>query len=431
MIKNEDEVIANSLWTATATGSIDAPPLEEVIHADLVVIGAGFTGLSTALHCVERGMDVVILEAQSPGWGASGRNGGQVIPGLKEDPDSVEQTWGTELGRRMVRASGEGPDLVFDLIKRYKIECGAVRNGWIQPAAGREGLEISRTRVEQWKRRGAPIESLDHDTVAQMVGTTAYDGGLIDWRGGGVQPLNYALGLARALQSSGGCIYGNSPATSHRVENGIHIITTSSGEVRAPQVAFCTNGYSGTIKPQMQRNVVPVRSIQIATPPLPEALRNTILPGGQVASDTRRHLLYYRFDQEGRFLIGGRGAYSKAGVQREFTRLKRLSTFLFPQLDDISWDYNWGGLVAITTDHFPHLAELAPGAHAALGFNGRGVAFTTIMGKILADRICGVPPHKLDFPVQPLKSIPFHSFRKIGVTTALLWAGLKDRMGGA
>jgi glycine/D-amino acid oxidase-like deaminating enzyme len=431
MIAAENPVIANSLWSATANPAPETPPLHGEIRVDAAIVGAGFTGLSAALHAAEAGLSVAVIEAQHPGWGASGRNGGQVIPGLKEDPDAVERIYGPVFGPRAVEASGAGPDLVFDLIRRHAITCDAVRSGWIQPAHDAQALEVSRARAAQWRRRGAPVENLDRAQVDALLGGGDYVGGLIDRRGGGVHPLNYALGLARAAQAAGATVHGQTPAAALRAEGDGWVIETPGGRVRARRVALCTNGYSGPVHGRLRRNVIPVRSAQVATVPLSDNIRRSILPGGQVASDTRRLLSYYRLDAHGRLLMGGRGAYSDSGFRAQADMLRRRAEAMFPQIGQPDWSFVWGGFVALTMDHMPHFMEPEPGLHAAVGFNGRGVAFATMLGRILARRLAGEPADALPFPTTDLRTIPLHFLRKPAVTAAVALSQAQDTLRGA
>ena len=214
MIQNERPVIADSLWTATANPTPDCPPLAEEIEADAAVVGGGFTGLSAALHLAEAGASVAVLEAETPGWGASGRNGGQVNPGLIEDPDVVTRAFGEKTGRRLVAMAGGAGTLVFSLIEKHDIQCDAVPVGWLRGAHDAKALAAARSRVEQWKLHGADLKLLSREEVSAMIGTDAYVGGVLDPRGGNVHPLNYALGLADAALRAGAGVFGHSRALS-------------------------------------------------------------------------------------------------------------------------------------------------------------------------------------------------------------------------
>lgn len=425
MIENEQPALAASLWTTTAAPGPEAPALSDEVEADLCVVGGGFTGLSTALHAAEAGLNVVLVEAESLGWGASGRNGGQVLPGLKENPREVEARFGSQ-GARMIECAGAAPDLVFDLIERHGISCGAMRAGWIS-AAMPDGLTAARDRGAQWRALGADVCDLSGPETREMLGGGYYAGALWDRRGGGVQPLSYARGLAHAAVSAGVRLYARTPARniSH---DGQWRIETPSGRVSAQRVALCTNGYSGPLLPELQRNVVPVVSIQIATDRLPRDIAPDILPQRQVVSDTRRQLIYFRRDAEGRFVIGGAGAHGGVGLSRAFRRLEAEALRLFPQLGGLAWHHGWGGRVAVTTDHLPHLAEPAPGLFTAAGFNGRGLAMATMMGRILGRRLAGDAEAAADWPLEPLRRIPLHRFHRLGVRAVIATGGLRDRL---
>src|SRR5437016_4881950 len=199
-----------SLWAATARKARATPPLDASRKADVAIVGAGYSGLAAALQLAEAGVSVVVLEAGEPGWGASGRNGGQVIPGLKYDPDELVVMFGPKAGEHLIRVAGAAPDTVFDLIARHDIDCEARRCGWIQPAFAAADLDLIARRAEQWQRRAAPVEVLDRDTVRRLIGSPIYHGGWLDRRAGSVQPLSYARGLARAAQKAGALVCGGS-----------------------------------------------------------------------------------------------------------------------------------------------------------------------------------------------------------------------------
>lgn len=430
MIEDELPPLADSLWTTTAGPEPSWPSLEGELEAEVAIVGGGYTGLSAALHLAERGIATVLLEAHGPGWGASGRNGGQVIPGLKEDPDEVERILGPSVGRRAVALAASAPDLVFDLVRRYGIACDAVRAGWIQPAPDDAGVRLQQARVEQWQRRGAPVEWLDRAAVSTALGTGLYLGGLLDRRGGTVHPLAYARGLAVAAQRGGARICGGSPVIRLVRDGDRWKASTRRGSVRAQRVLVCTNGYSGRLVPGLAQSLVPVTSVQVASRPLSANLRASILPDGRAASDTRRLLVYFRLDRDGRLLIGGRGADGPRGVRAAQARLRRLALRMFPQLPhDLEWERAWGGRVALTEDHLPHLCEPAPGLVTAGGYNGRGIAMATAMGRVLADKASGVPDRELDFPVDRLRPIPFHALRKPAIRLAVAVKAVQDRLG--
>jgi hypothetical protein len=429
LIAHEIAPIANSLWTATANSDATYPRLDGEGDTDVAIIGGGYTGLSAALHLAEAGVRVTLLEAETPGWGASGRNGGQINPGLKDTPDAIEARFGPEIGGRLVRLSGGAADKVINLIRRHAIACDPVQTGWIQPVHTPAALAAAQDRVAQWARQGAPVKMLSRAEVADLMGTDAYLGGTIDARGGNLHPLNYALGLAEAARRSGAILYSHSRATRLDPDGDGYVIRTATGRLRARRVILGTNGYTDGLAPPLAKTLVPVRSIQVATAPLGDSLRRSILPGGQAASDSRQLLLYFRMDRDGRFIMGGRGAFGATGTLRLLERLRRVAVQIYPQLAAVDWTYAWGGNVAMTVDHYPHLNRLGPGVMAAVGYNGRGVAMATVMGKVLADWATGTPESELDFPDSAPQPVPFHVLRKPAVTATVVWYPLREQVG--
>ena len=423
----------NSLWAATATPAVAYPPLQGEERADVCVIGGGFTGLSAALHLAEGGASVVVLEAGEVGSGASGRNGGQVIPGLKLDPSDLEATYGAERGAALTELVGAAADFVFSLVRRHRIECDARQDGWIKACHSAAALRAASGTASDWSRRGAAVEVVDRVRIAELTGTDAYLGGFVDHRGGVVQPLSYTRGLARAAQQGGARIHERSLAATPRREGGGWVVTTPGGSVRAAQVIIGTNGYTdlaGTHGPWpgLARTVVPVYSYIAATPPLSDDLRRSILPKGHAVSDSRRLLRYFRLDAAGRMVMGGRGRMRESSDRSDYRTIIASAVELYPQLGTCDWELVWGGKVAVTLDHLPHLHEPAPGVHAALGYNGRGVAMATVMGKVLADRLLGRGARV--FPESSLRPIPFHRWRQPVLELALAWKRALDRMEG-
>lgn len=393
----------------------------------MVVVGGGFTGLSAALHLSEAGADTVLLEAAEPGWGASGRNGGQVIPGLKLDPDELVARYGPERGERLAAFAGGAADLVFDLVEQHGIECNAARTGWIQAVHARTRMVLAEGRVEQWARRSAKAELIDEARIAELTGTGRYAGGWIDHRGGVLQPLSYARGLARAAMHAGAAVHGRSPATRLIREATGWRVETPGGAVTADQVLLATNAYADHLWTALERSVIPVFSYQVATEPLPDDLRRTILPGGMPVSDTRRLLLYFRLDNTGRLVVGGRGRARQTEDPAFYRGIADGLRWLYPQLCAVKLKHHWAGQVAITLDHMPRFAEPEPGLHAMLGYNGRGVAMATACGRMISERMLGKPADELPLPSSPLRPIPFHGLRRPALAAAVAWKRLLDR----
>src|ERR1700688_1639228 len=408
-----------SLWSATAAPLTPIPALRDAVRAQVTVIGAGYTGLSAALHLGEAGQDVVVLDAMDVGDGASGRNGGQVIPGLKYDPETLEDMFGGDLGAKLVATVGAGPDRVFELIRQHGIDCDAVRSGWLQLATSESALGPLAARVRQWHARGAAVEMLSEAVVARLTGSQRYYGGLMDRRGGTVQPLAYARGLARAALRAGVRIFTHSAATRIERAGGEWRIHTAGGSVSCRQVVFATNAYSDRFVEPLQRTVVAVPSLQVATAPLPPDLRRSILPEGQSVSDTWRLLRYFRMNAEGRLIMGSRGVFGDAPAVRAARLHYRAVREIYPQLSGVAFEYHWSGFVAMTPDHLPHLHDVAPGIVAGLGYNGRGVAMATTMGTLLARRLLGEDAEALGFPVTPVRPMRLHRFSRFGASAAI------------
>lgn len=415
------------LWAATAPPGIDFLTLQRPLRTQVVVIGAGYTGLSAALHLAERGRDVVLLEALDIGARASGLNGGQVIAGLKYDPAELLRRFGPDQGNRLITTIGAGPELVFELIRRHGIACDAVRNGWIQAALLERDLPALQARAAQWRQYGVDSTILTRQQAAQLVGTDAYCGGWLDPRGGTVQPLSYARGLARAARRAGARIHTQSPALRLTRQGANWHVATPQGDVTAECVLLATDAYTDGLFEPLRRSLVPVPSSQAATAPLSPALRQSILPAGQSVSDTGPLLRYFRLDSTGRLLMGSRGTFEAAAGPDAMRHLHEAVRTTFPALAGIEFEFHWSGLVAITADRLPHLHQLGPALFAAVGYNGRGIALATTMGKMLARLGAGEPIADMEFPLTSLRPMRLHRFAQFGARAALQTLKLRDR----
>jgi glycine/D-amino acid oxidase-like deaminating enzyme len=416
-----------SLWLATAPHAPATTRLEEHAEADFAIVGAGYTGLACAIALAEAGRSVIVLEAHEVGHGASGRNGGQVIPGLKHDPDDLVARYGREHGEALVRLAGGAADRVFALIVKHGIECSARQCGWIQPAHSAAAARTVVSRCRQWTARHAPVELLAGPRLGMLLGTDHYRAGWLDRRGGALQPLAYVRGLARVALKLGARIHTASPVTEIVHHSDDWAVVTARGEVRARQLVLATDAYSGPLWLELVTNQVVVTSVQTATEPLSDAIRATILPGGTVASDTRKLLYYFRLDGDGRFIIGGRGSATDRVSQAVYAALRGVATRMYPALAGVPWPYRWYGRVGITRDWLPHLAELAPGVWTVLGYCGRGVAMATTMGLVLGDMLSG--GHRLAYPASALKPIPLHALRQPALQAGIAYYRLRDALG--
>ncbi|ROO31539.1 MULTISPECIES: NAD(P)/FAD-dependent oxidoreductase [unclassified Pseudomonas] len=417
-----------SLWAATAAPAVQTPALAEDKQVDIAIVGAGYTGLVTALRLAEAGVDVCVLDAGEPGWGASGRNGGQVIPGLKFDPDQLHAKFGAARAEAMLDVAGCAADEVFSLVRRYAIDCDATQKGWIQPACSSAAMKVIEQRAGQWQRRGVQVELLDRTAVSQRIGTDNYLGGWVDPRAGSLHPLSYARGLAKAALGQGAMIHGHSRVTRlQRQPSGWTLSTVQGARVSAQRVLLATDGYTDDLWPGLRQTVVAANSFIIATRPLPSAIRKSILPGGEVCSDSRRLLLYFKLDAQGRLLLGGRGPFSEPSQPRDWAHLERSLAALFPQAAQVPVEYRWSGRVALTQSFLPHVHEPAPGLCVLLGYNGRGIALSTALGKHLAAKLSGAT-QAFPFPVMPLRRIPFHGLQRLYLAAGIGYYRLLDAL---
>jgi glycine/D-amino acid oxidase-like deaminating enzyme len=418
-----------SLYVDTAVPPAKTPALDVDRNVSVAIIGGGFAGLSTALHLAEQGTEAVVLEAREPGWGASGNNGGQLNPGLKVDPDAIEKMFGADLGSRMIAFAYGTPDFTLELIRRLGIACAARQNGTLRAAYHETHAAAVETTAEQCMRRGMPVSVLERDALREATGTDRYVRAMFDSRGGDVQPLNYARGLARAALAAGAAIYGETPATSLRRERGRWRIETPRAVVRAEKILIATNGFTDDLWSGLRRTIVPVFSSITATEPLPDHIARQIMPTRSVLYESGHITVYYRIDASNRLLMGGRGPMHWIKDPSSVAYLVRYAVKLWPALDGTRWTHGWNSRLAITADHYPHVHEPGPGALVYLGCNGRGVALATAMGQQLAKRLTGGETAGIDMPITGLKPIRFHALWPVAVKGVVLYGRIRDRLG--
>jgi glycine/D-amino acid oxidase-like deaminating enzyme len=420
---------AISLWHAIGGEYRERPSLAGAVDADLAIIGGGFAGLSTALHAAEKGLSVGLLEAQVIAWGATGRNAGFIVPNFaKRDPDDIISELGADRGERLVRFASCSADLVFDLVRRHAIECQAEQSGWVQPAHSAAAFAKVKSRAAQWANRGRPAVVMDSAETERVTGAKGYAGSWTDRSGGLIDPVAYARGLAHAAEAAGARIFERSPVTAiSRIGDG-YSLTTATGTIRAGKVFIATNAYGGDLQPELRRTYIPLRVFQIATEPLPRAIRTRLLPGNQSVSDTHRNLFTFRFDAANRLITGGMhifGPGAETRVPRAIHR--RLAAMLeLPDIPPIA--YAWSGMAAVEPDFLPHLVDLGPGLIAGFACNGRGIALTTALGREIAAWASGTPANALPVPFAPPDEMPFHGLIKHAPNMLLPWSMLRDRL---
>ncbi|HEX4766928.1 MAG TPA: FAD-binding oxidoreductase [Lichenihabitans sp.] len=405
---------SHGLWQSTAPAAPATAPLDRDIEADVAIIGAGFTGLSAALHLAEGGARVAVLEAAEVGFGGSGRNVGLVNAGLWVMPDDVPAVLGADYGERLLRLLGEAPALVFELIAKHAIACEPERAGTLHCAVGDKGLAEISARAAQWQARGAPVRLLGAAEAAVRIGSTAYAGALLDARAGTIQPLAYVRGLARAAIAAGARIFTRSPVSrAMRDGEAAWRLDAPGGAVRAPWVVVATNAYGmASPFPQVAEELVLLPYFQFATAPLGHNLRATILPGREGAWDTKEILSSFRLDAAGRLLFGSVGALRGTGEAVHRAWARRAVRRIFPQLGDVTFDTGWFGRIGMTSDSTPRFHELAPNIIGFSGYNGRGIAPGTIFGRALARRILGQgSAEEMPLPATAPRAVSFRAVK--------------------
>jgi glycine/D-amino acid oxidase-like deaminating enzyme len=403
-----DPTTPPDVYTASAPPPPPTRAVEDGRHVAAAVIGGGFTGLSAALHLAEAGIEVAVLEAKEIGWGASGRAFGQVVPYLKLGHQAIVRHYGAEVGERVIDGVAAGPDLVFDLIEKHHIDCWAVRTGLLFAAHSPSGRRDLENRTHYWQDRGAPVEMLEGARCADAIGSSFYPAASLDRRGGNINPFAYVRGLAHAAAHAGATLHvGARVVRIKRLDGRWHIDIGDIG-MTADNVVLATNAYSDELWPGLRESIIPMRGHGFVTAPLSDNVQRTILPGRQSLTDTR--LLYsgVRMLPDGRLHASAHGPSFGPPPAANWRRVDARIAAMFPQLHMVKWQQAWSGWVAMTTDHFPRLHELAPGVYAGLGYNGRGIAAATMMGRDLAEVVRGARDATV-FPVQPLRPLGWHS----------------------
>ena len=398
-----------SLWAAVTPAGPELPQLVGTGQADVVIIGAGFTGLSAALHLREAGVDVAVVEAAEPGWGASGRNNGQVIPTLsRPDPEDIVAKHGAA-GERFVELLRDSASVLFDLARHYQIQAEQEQAGWVQPVHSPGRIKIAERRVRQWSKLGAPVELLSREQTRSMLGSDAWHGGFWNRTGGHINPLALSRGLAACVLERGGRIFARSPATGFERQNNRWVVKTADGEISGGALIVATNAYTGefskSLAPDIAHEVMPVLSWQMATEPLSEAARKIIIPGRQAMSDTHGELYFARYDARNRLVTGGAIINTHDAAARLKNTIGKRLQRLWPDIGPVKFDYVWNGYVGMTTDFLPRIHRLGPDAYGWTGCNGRAVALSISIGQELSKAAQGQPAQDLALPFA--KPVPY------------------------
>ena len=420
----------DSYYLATKNREIEFAALDGSQRADVCVIGGGYTGLSSALHLARRGYDVVLLEARKPGWGASGRNGGQLCSGQRKDQLALTEMVGADAARRFWELAEAAKNTARELIAEHGIDCD-LKPGIAHPDHKPGYAAGSRAYVEFLNREYdyGQIEYLERNQMAELVGSDSYFGGNLDMGAGHLHPLNYALGLADAALRAGARIYQDTPVEGYQ-EGNPGRVKTKRGTVAAEHIVLACNGYLGKLERRLSGKIMPINNFIIATEPLSAALLEEINPRDVAIADSRFVVNYYRLSADKRLLFGGGENYSRnfPGDIAGFVRKPMLR--VYPQLVDSRIDYAWGGTLAVTLNRMPHFGRL--GKHStyfAQGYSGQGVALATLAGKLIADALAGEAENFDLFGRIPTRSFPGGDLlRWPGMVLGMTYYALRDRL---
>jgi glycine/D-amino acid oxidase-like deaminating enzyme len=418
--------IDRCLWNE---GSAVEPELSSDLPArtDVAIAGGGYTGLAAALALSRRGVDATVVEQHSIGWGASGRNGGFVLPGFKPEMEELARRLGVERAARMFRLSLDAIQTLAHLIIQEQIPCHFVRCGAVTLAAKQGHLRaLEQSAHFMHEQLGYETTLLGPDELKDEIGSARYYGGLCDPGACSLQPAQYARGLAIAARRAGArLVEGTVVKRIRRIQGGFEILTTR-GVVRAREVLAATNGYTSRAFPALRRRIIPIGSYQIATAPLDPELARSLIPRDRVFSDTKNLLYYFRLSPDGRMVFGGRASFTPTGTRRSAEILAAGMRDVFPELTGIEIEYAWSGKVAYPMDHLPHAGRL-DGVHYAMGYCGHGVALATYLGGRMGEVLSGTGQIP-DLGTSHFRAIPFYN----GIPWFLPFVGgyyrLRDRL---
>ena len=400
---------SHGLWEITAPPPPATTALSGETRADVVIVGGGYTGISSALHLAEAGVQVVVLEAKEIGFGGAGRNVGLINAGMWVMPDDLPGILGPVYGERLLDVLGNGPVLVKALIDKHNIACELERNGTLHCAVGQKGLKEIEDRAAQWSKRGAPVSVLSAEETAARIGTDAYTGSLLDLRAGTLQPLAYARGLAHAAVRAGAVIHTGSAVTGAERRGGRWLVKTANGAVSADWVIVASEAYSVGPWQRIRTEQIYLPYFNLATVPLSDDLLKTILPGREGCWDTKQVLSSFRMDAKGRLVFGSVGALRGTGTAIHKAWAQRSLHKLFPSIGHVPFEYEWYGQIGMTDDALPRFHKFAEKVVGFSGYNGRGISPGTAFGKVLAAHVLGELSEQ-DLPL-PLSDPKDQSFR--------------------
>ena len=394
-----------SIWNTTAVETEPSQNSAVEGQVDVAIVGGGFTGLSTALHCAKKGLSCHVLEASQIGFGGSGRNVGLVNAAAWLPPQDVRKILGEDDGDRFISHFSRAPDYVFSLIEKYQIQCNATQTGTFHAADGPVGFADLVSRKAEWDRLGEPVDLLSRDEAESYIGSSAFYGALLDRRAGTINPMGYCRGLARVAIAAGALISIGARAKKLQQETGLWRVITNKGTLMARHVVLGTNAYTDDLWPGLKYSFTKINYFQLATSPLGDRIKH-ILPQQQGLWDTGKIMFSLRRDDSERLIIGSMGnvmGNQSGGVSHRWAQ-KKLA-HLFPKLGRVDFDEAWQGQIAMTPDHLPHIHKLADNLYSPIGYNGRGITTGTVFGHALADLLTGDSEEKLPVPLLTMRRV--------------------------
>ncbi len=398
----------NSYYAASAVGMVDYPELSDTENCDVCVIGGGFTGLSTALNLAELGFDVVLLEARRIGWGASGRNGGQVGSGLNWSQTELEADFGVEAAHALWDLCEQAKQEVTRRIRQHQISCD-FKHGTVAAAVTRKAAKTYQEEADHLREKYdcKAIRFVDREEISELLGTNRYWAGMLDSSTGHLHPLNFAIGLARAATEAKVRIHENSPVVGYTRDGDGYSVTTSRGSVvKSRFVVFGCNAYMDGVAMNFSKWIMPFVSCVAATEPLDESVAQSINRDDVAVYDSRFCLDYYRLTSDRRLLFGGAENYIPTESGNIARRIRSRILHLYPTMTDVKIDYAWGGKIAATRSRLPSVGRIDENTYYAQGYSGHGVALTNIVGRSIAEAIADQPERFERFASVPHKTFP-------------------------
>lgn len=420
---------ANSYYAASANDKAIRPQLTGEHHCDVCVVGAGFTGISTALSLAEKGKRVIVVEGSRIGFGASGRNGGQIVNSFNRDIDYIFNKYGDVVGQKMAKMAFSGSELIRHRIEKYNIDCD-LKHGNLFAACNKKQFEELKAKKALWESHGHnELELLSASSIQDHIGSDRYAGGLLDKKGGHIQPLNLVLGQAKAFEELGGQIFEDSEVI--RLEQGKPgKVVTTQGTVVADTVVVAGNAYMFGLLPDIEKKAMPCGTQVIATEPLSEEMQKQLLPTDHCVEDCNYLLDYYRLSGDGRLIYGGGTTYGARdpGKIESIIVPKMLETY--PMLKDAKIDFAWTGNFLLTMMRMPQVGKIGDNLYYAQGYSGHGVTNSHLMGEILSDAIDGDMERFNVFASMPQYQFPGGRMLRVPYTAAgAVYYNLRDKLG--